>query len=357
MISSARRGGLGPVRDAAAPFLDAAGYVPIRFEDETAKPVPSRAVCVDMVKRCDIYLLLLGAAYGDPMPDTGLSPTEEEWTVARNEGKPIVVFRAEGIAAEPRQEAFLLEVEAYQTGVFRGTFTDTADLLRKLKAALAAAAATMQPMRPRPLPVRVEVPWRARGRALDAGRSPALETHIFPIGGVDPLRAVSFSDVSRRLARVGRDHGLFGEGDPLSFPVTEQSVTAELETGIHRPAAGVSITISRIVSVWEALPTQMLGAAYDEVQIAAQIARDARLVAALDLISTDEVAIAVGIDRVDMLGQPTGPNSMTFPFMFSGPDSARLDPTDAYATASLARIAPELGQELAARLTLRLQRR
>jgi hypothetical protein len=81
------------------------------------------------------------------------------------------------------------------------------------------------------------------------------------------------------------------------------------------------------------------------------------LAAGLDLLSVDEVAIAIGINKIDMLGQVTGPNSMTFPFMGTTGGPARLEPREAYATASLARIAPEVGAELAARLTLRLQRR
>lgn len=85
------------------------------------------------------------------MPDTGLAPTEEEWTIARNEGKPIVVFRQSGVTPEPRQAEFIATVEAYGTGVFRGTFKDTGELLGKLEDALAAAAASIQPMQPRPL--------------------------------------------------------------------------------------------------------------------------------------------------------------------------------------------------------------
>ncbi len=139
MLSSVRRGGLGPVRDAVAPVLKILRYEPLRFEDVTNQPVPPRVVCVELVERADAYLLLLGAEYGDAMPDTGLAPTEEEWTIARNAGKPIVVFRQSGVTPEPRQAEFIATTEAYATGVFRGTFTDTGDLLGKLEEALATA--------------------------------------------------------------------------------------------------------------------------------------------------------------------------------------------------------------------------
>ena len=119
MISSVRRGGLGPVRDAIRPVLEILCYEPIRFEDLPGQPVPSRAVCVDMVKRSDLYLLLLGPEYGDEMAATGLAPTAEEWTIARNDGKPIVVFKQSGITPEPRHADFIRKVEAYRTGVSR----------------------------------------------------------------------------------------------------------------------------------------------------------------------------------------------------------------------------------------------
>jgi hypothetical protein len=322
-----------------------------------SSPRPQRVTYSRRVKRSDIYLLLLGAEYGDPMPDTGLAPTEEEWTIARNEGKPIVVFRQTGVSPQPRQEAFIREVEAYQTGIFRKTFTDTGDLLGKLEVALVAAAATIQPMRPHRLKGVVTVPWRPEDRGFGRVGGVVLETHLVPIGDVEPLRASGLGEISRRLARGGRDHGLFAEGDPLVFPTSEYAVAAEIEPGGQRAAVGVSITIERAITVWEALPTQVLGAVYDEAQIAGRIARDVRLAAGLDLLSVDEVAIAIGINKIDMLGQVTGPNSMTFPFMGTMGGPARLEPREAYATASLARIAPEVGAELAARLTLRLQRR
>lgn len=357
MISSVRRGGLGPVRDAVRPLVDALGYVPIRFEDQTTQPVPSRAVCVDMVKGSDVYLLLLGAAYGDPMPDTGLAPTSEEWTVARSEGKPIVAFKQAAITPDARQADFIREVDAYQTGVFRGTFSDTGELLGKLKEALAAAAATIQPMRPRRLTEAVAVPWRLEDRGFGRVGGVILETHVVPIGAVEPLRASASRETSRRLARAGRDSDLFEEGDPLAFPISEHTVAAEADASGRRPEAGVSITSERAITVWEALPTEVLGAVYDEVQIVGRVTRDLRLAAGLELLSCDEVAVAIGLNKIDMLGQVTGPTSMTFPFIGSAVGPVRLEPAEAYSTASLARVAPELGTELAARLTLRLQRR
>jgi Domain of unknown function (DUF4062) len=356
MISSVRRGGLGPVRDSVRPVIEILGYKPIRFEDMTSQPVPSRAACVDMVKGSDLYLLLLGAEYGDEMDETGLAPTAEEWTIARNEGKPIVVFKHSGITPEPRQADFIREVESYSTGVFRATFTDTGDLLGKLKEALATAAVTIQPMRPRRLTEVVQVPWRQDDRGFGSGGI-VMETHVAPVGNVDQLRVSGFQDLSRRLARAGRDHGLFEEGEALALPTSERGVAAQVDAGGRRPEAGLSITPERIITVWQALPSVVYGAVFDEDQVSQRIARDVRLAAGLDLLACEEVAIAVGINRVEMLGEVTGPNSMTFPFAGSAAGAARMEPTEAFATGALPRIAPEVGSELAARLSLRLRQR
>lgn len=148
MISSVRRGGLGPVRDAVAPVLKTWGYEPLRFEDIESRPIPSRAVCLDLVEQADIYLLLLGGEYGDQMPETGLAPTHEEWSTARRKGMPIVVFRQSGITPEPQQEAFMAEVEAYGTGVFRGSFAGVAIVLQGIAK---AAGRTLTPAEMRAL--------------------------------------------------------------------------------------------------------------------------------------------------------------------------------------------------------------
>ena len=229
------------------------------------------------------------------------------------------------------------------------------DLLGKLEAALAAAVATMQPMGPRTLAEKVAVPWREEDRRFGGSRV-VLETHVLPVGQVERLRATSLRELPTRLARAGRDHGLYPEGQALSLETSEQTAVAETDRG-DRAVSRVAISAGRSLTVWSALPTQQLGAVYDEAQVAGQIARDVRLAASLALVATEDAAIAVGIGPIDMLGRVTGPNSMTFPFMGSGRGAARLEPTEVYAAASLSRIAVEIGEELAARLTLRLEQR
>lgn len=82
-ISSVRRG-LEDERDYLPGLLKASGHEPRRFEDFSAQSVPSRDACLAGVEAADVYLLLLGQHYGDPLQDTGKAPTEEEFTVAKH---------------------------------------------------------------------------------------------------------------------------------------------------------------------------------------------------------------------------------------------------------------------------------
>ena len=55
MLSSVRRGGLGPVRDAVAPVLKILRYEPLRFEDVTNQPVPPRTSAVELPLKAAIF--------------------------------------------------------------------------------------------------------------------------------------------------------------------------------------------------------------------------------------------------------------------------------------------------------------
>lgn len=97
------RRGLEQERDALRGLLLALGHEPLRFEDFTAQPVPSREACLEGARAADVYLLLLGPYYGDPLPETGRSPTDEEHVAALTKGIPRLVFVKQGSVLEPRQ--------------------------------------------------------------------------------------------------------------------------------------------------------------------------------------------------------------------------------------------------------------
>lgn len=301
MLSSVRRG-LADVRDATAPVIEILGYTCVRFENVTDQVVPPRAVCIQMVSDCDIYLLLLGELYGDPMPGTGLAPTEEEWTVARRLGKPTVVFKMADVVPEPPQQEFIDKVDSHEDGVWRGTFTDIADLIRKPPSAIAAAASALQPLTPRPMLVPVTVPWRSVGQLRQMGAGTVLETHLMSIGTSAPLPASSLDGLRRPLGRTGQDHGLFEDGQALDFSTTEAQVAAYARPDGRMSEAGVAVTRTRSVSVWQSVAHGMMGSVLDEGSLRLQVARDIRLAADLRLLDGEDVATAVGLDRIDMLG-------------------------------------------------------
>lgn len=155
------------------------------------------------------------------MGDTGLAPTAEEWTVARSLGKPIVVFKQAGMEPVPDQQTFIAEVESYATGVFRDTFSSTAELLEKLPAALEAAARALQPLTPRQLDQPITIVWRQDG-SPSIGSGVVLESHVLPVGPTARIRVSDLPDLARRLARTARDAGFFQESDALDMRVIEQ---------------------------------------------------------------------------------------------------------------------------------------
>lgn len=268
MLSSVRRG-LAGVRDAVAPVIKILRYDVIRFETVVKTPVPPRATCVAMVEDSDIYLLILGEEYGEPMPGTGLAPTEEEWTVARNLGKPTVVFKKSEMHPGPEQAAFIEKVEDYGTGVWRYTFTDTADLISQLEGALATAAEALQPIVATPLSSPVSVPWLESKSGIYTGAGTVLETHVVPVGNVPPLPAATFGDLKRVIASVGQDAGIFEVGQAIEFTVSETAVIGQAKREGRRPEAGIRAGRRRAVSIWESLPSSIyMGAVLDEAQFA-----------------------------------------------------------------------------------------
>lgn len=355
MLSSVRVG-LADVRDSVAPVITILKYSVIRFESATKTPVPPRATCVEMVEQSDIYLLLLGEEYGEPMPGTGLAPTEEEWTVARSLGKPVVVFKKAGISPGPEQAAFIRKVESYETGVWRHTFNDTADLLSQLEGALATASEVLQPAASTALTSSIDVPWLESRPGIYTGAGTVLETHVLAVGGTAPLPAASFGDLKVTIATAAQTQGVFELGQAIDFSTSESAVVARSKSDGRSPEAGVRVRRDRHVSVWESLPTAaLLGAVLDEPQFVRRVARDLRLASALGVLNTEWVAIAVGFDDVSMLGIPSPHGGMSLPFAIGGNKQVHLEPSDAWPLRALNVGADDIAREVVARLLLRLQ--
>lgn len=239
-ISSVRRG-LDEERDALPGLISALGHIPVRFEDFTAQAVPSRQTCMDAVSSSDVCFLLLGPAYGDRMPDTGVSPTQEEFNVARSRGIPLYAFVKRGVDADADQQGFVAEVERYATGRFRAAFDGATDLLTAVAAVLrqheaAPTSLTWEPLRG----ATPAVPWvaAADNRQQYAGRSATVEVHVLPLSPTSRLAVRQLDALAGVLAARGREQGLFTQAQPVDADTDGSAAWARSRLADAKSRAG-----------------------------------------------------------------------------------------------------------------------
>jgi hypothetical protein len=355
-LSSVRRG-LEQERDSLPALIQAIGHECTRFEDYTAQPVPSRQACLRGVDQADVYLLLLGGRYGEPIFDSGLAPTEEEFTRARQRGIPMLVFVKQGIEVEPVQQGFIDRVEEYTGGRFRAGFRTAIDLQPKVAGALAEIAAQQAPLAYTPLPATAHlvVPWvydPADRAGAFMSHAAILECHALPLAA-PRLPAASLDTLADRLAELGRLHRLFRTEQALQ-PTHDPEGVAVTGTNRQQPRAGLTVRRNRAVSVWTELERDMLGHIVEASDLAERIAGMLRLAA--DVLPADsDVALAAGLGptdqivegRVSDLGRR---NQASLGSGFGRQALARAEPEDAVPAATLRSASGEIGQELAARV-------
>jgi hypothetical protein len=303
-------------------------------------------------------VLLVGGGYGDPVFDSGLSPTEEEFTRARQRGIPILVFLKQGVDMEPRQQAFARRVQEYTGGRFRAAYTTVPDLQTKVAQALARLAAEPDALVFTPLPADTQttlaVPWvyqpATTGNLITS--SPVLECHALPLAA-PRLPAASMDALPDRLAQLGRLNQLFWPEQALHTDSDPEGVTV---TSASRPGpgAGISMRRGRAVTVWTQLEGDNLGYIVEAGDLANRIAAILRL--AGELVPDDsEVALAASLGPTDQivegrlsdLGRRT---QVTLGSAFGRQVPARAEPEDSVPAATLRSASEEIGRELAARI-------
>ncbi len=358
-ISSVRRG-LEDERDALPGLLLALGHEPIRFEDFTAQPVPSREACLSGVERADAYLLLLGAIYGEPVFDTGLSPTEEEWNAARRRGIPILVFIKKGVEMEPRQEEFVRRVEEYTGGRFRSAFQGPIDLQPQVVRTLAELADRPEKLVWTPLQGPVDITWiqeEERLRGSFAGGA-VLECHLVAVDPHRRIQATELEALPTELGRLGRDHGLFDPGEALDMGVDAESAWAVARADQRAPGRGIRVRRDGTASVWSELPSDGLGQIFDPEDIVARVRALLLVGSEATGTTSDRLAPVLGVapiqflveGRIDDLGRR---NSATV----GSPrhEVARVEPEESVPRGSLPAAAEEIARELTARLAQRFR--
>ncbi|MCY4421280.1 MAG: DUF4062 domain-containing protein [Gammaproteobacteria bacterium] len=127
--------GMEEYRHVAREAITTMGHTPVMFEDFSAKPYSSEQACLHEVEQSDIYLVIAGQDYGHETPE-GLSVTQAEFRAAKAANKSILAFIQQVDARDERQQQFLSEIEAYQGGVFRASFSSALKLNNEIIKAL-----------------------------------------------------------------------------------------------------------------------------------------------------------------------------------------------------------------------------
>lgn len=316
--------------------------------------VPSRQACLDGVEEADVYLLLLGERYGEPLPDTGKAPTEEEFTVARRRGIPILVFRKQGVDPEPEQQEFIARVEEYATGKFRAAFSKTPELLAGVVAGLKELETAPPLLKWTPLAEIPNVSWVVeleRMRGYVSGLGTILELHVIPTHGGGRLTVGELDNVARSLAALGREVGQFAVGAALDIVNTGDIATVQIP-GQPVGERGIRVSRDRTTVVWKQLERDGLGSIVDEVDIEIKIEELLRIAAQTGLPAGD-VCFAVSLGPVDFTQEGSisdlGRRSSATIGMSSN-EAARVHPEDVVPSGSLIQGASEIATELRARL-------
>lgn len=95
-----------------------------RAETTGAQSASSRETVVGAVAASDIYLGILGGRYGYIPPNESISVTEMEFNEARKLGKPILLYRKQVQAPDPRQEDFIKRIGHFDEGYSWREFCD-----------------------------------------------------------------------------------------------------------------------------------------------------------------------------------------------------------------------------------------
>jgi hypothetical protein len=324
------------------------------------------------VEAAEVYLLLLGQHYGEPLPDTGKAPTEEEFTVAKRRGMPVVVFRKTGDTADERQRDFIARVGEYQRGRFWKEFRNNGDLAVAVLDALREVAEEAAPLRWEPVDPEPIVRWLTDRPSLAdraAGYIPVLEVHLAAVTDRPVLPVSALEPLASRLGRAGRDAGLFTEAASVDLGSDTGSAWAKSCTDSTRRAwdqvsrggpSGVAVDRDGSVIAWKPLARDTLGALVNQPYLAAELEPMLRLGYEVLPSGVTEFAPAAGLDPTTqvMEGDPADVgrrHSSGMRMSTSGPVRTSADAK--VAAAALPAAIPEIARELSARILAELRTR
>lgn len=367
-ISSVRKG-LEEERDALPGLITALGHTPVRFEDFSAQPTPSRQACLTALDTADVYLLLLGPYYGHTFPETGQSATHDEWVHAQTKGMPRLVYCKNGVRFEPEQHEFARTVEAYATGVFRGSYDSTADLQAKVVQDLRELDSKPSPLEFKRLTQLPAVSWIAAANEANTSsnsRGSLLEVHVLPVDHlgysaremellieslvrrVRGTRCVQ-DDVALSPSR-SKDHAAVSIEDNRRSAWNQPQTWKLLEVRLYKTGQ---------ISVRATLPRDQMGSILDAKSMPQQIAEMLRFAGALGIIQQGHVALAIGVSldaavSIDTF-DPHRSRSRSQPLIFGrSVGSLRTEPDESVSLAALGNGASEVAGGLSRALFAQL---
>ncbi len=118
--------GMEPFRAAAREGVTTLRHEPVMAEDFGAQPSSPQVACLTGLRQSDVVVLIIGEHYG-AVQTLGLSATHEEYREAKGR-KPVIAFVQEGVSRDSQEAEFLREVQGWEGGLFRGSFTTPEEL-------------------------------------------------------------------------------------------------------------------------------------------------------------------------------------------------------------------------------------
>jgi hypothetical protein len=238
-------GGFEGVRQVAREAVESMGMRPVMAEMAGARPQSPQHALLGEVADADVYLLLLGARYGDPGA-SGVSPTEEEFEEAKRRNKPIVILRQD-VAMEPAQQEFLARAGGgWEEGSLWDRFTDERDVGMKIVRALTNVRqlGDVRELAPQAQVRAAELAQgdQQAGYGYAGGGSPARIAFV-PLTDTVFLDELALDDVSLpdRLSDLARSTGLVSQASGIAQDVRRDGIT--LKAGDGRSSQEASIVI------------------------------------------------------------------------------------------------------------------
>lgn len=367
-ISSVRKG-LEEERDSLPGLISALGHTPVRFEDFSAQTTPSREACLDALESADVCLLLLGPNYGHVFPETGQSATHDEWVHAQHLGKSRLVYRKNGVRFEPDQHKFTRIVEAYATGVFRDSFSTSAELQTKVVQGLRELESEPPPLEFRRLTQQPSLTWIAEDdgvHSFGSSQGSLLELHVLPMDHAGYSAREMDRFIDSLVSRV-RKTEYFESSLALDLSKSRDHAAVRIESDQRRawdkPQRGeireVRLYKTGQISTRGALPRDQMGSILDPAVLPKQFAEMLRLTGALGIIQQGYVVVAAGVPSDGLISvdtfDPHRPRTRAQPLGFGRPvGNYRTEPDESVSLAALENGADEVGSDLSRALFAQL---